>query len=828
VDDLPAGKMVPVLKLVKKSTTTAGPPRDNPRMSALRLLSLAWLLVLSWGGATAVAAAWPTAAELRAQHRPSDLTLLDRRGEPLQTLRIDPQQRRLPWVALDDFSPALRVAVVLSEDRRFFEHGGVDWSGLARSAWANLRARLGAVDGNRLQGASTLSMQLAGLVDAELSRPAGGRSLLAKVGQMAAARRIEAGWSKRDILEAYLNLVPLRGELVGLPVASRVLLGKHASGLDAQEAALLAALLRAPNARPERVQRRACELLQLQQLGCQGLEMLASQALAAGAAARPLGGRGELQWAPHYARALLGGARPPGRWPPTAAGDAPGSLRSPLDGPLQRRAVQLLRQQLAELSGRQVEDGAVLVLDNTSGEVRAWVGSSGAALSSAAQVDAVLARRQPGSTLKPFLYAQAFERRLITPASLLDDSPTQVMAASGLYRPQNYDRRFHGWVSARTALASSLNVPAVQLATQLGPDALFDRLNAHGLALAHSGGFHGPALALGSAEVTLLALTNAYRSLANGGRWSPVRLGDERRPPAKPAAPSAPQSVPQSVIQPATRQPATAPAARAVVSPAAAFLVADILSDNAARAPTFGLDSPLVTRSWSAVKTGTSKDLRDNWCIGWTDRYIVGVWVGNAGGAPMQRVSGSSGAAPVWRALVDFLHESQPSRPPVPPAGVLRQVMALEPGTNADAPAAQARQTGTSRPGAPAAPPAAPPTAAEWFLAGTELTQLQRARHTREPVAARRGITTPRDGSLFALDPDIPPAVQRIVFEGESGGQWWLDGRPLGRGPRLSWHPWPGRHRLELRLPGGRVEQVGFEVRGAVVKAETARSNRPR
>jgi penicillin-binding protein 1C len=480
--------------------------------------------------------------------------------------------------------------------------------------------------------------------------------------------------------------------------------------------------------------------------------------------------------------------------------------------------VQLLRQQLAELSGRQVEDGAVLVLDNTSGEVRAWVGSSGAALSSAAQVDAVLARRQPGSTLKPFLYAQAFERRLITPASLLDDSPTQVMAASGLYRPQNYDRRFHGWVSARTALASSLNVPAVQLATQLGPDALFDRLNAHGLALAHSGGFHGPALALGSAEVTLLALTNAYRSLANGGRWSPVRLGDERRPPAKPAAPSAPQSVPQSVIQPATRQPATAPAARAVVSPAAAFLVADILSDNAARAPTFGLDSPLVTRSWSAVKTGTSKDLRDNWCIGWTDRYIVGVWVGNAGGAPMQRVSGSSGAAPVWRALVDFLHESQPSRPPVPPAGVLREVMALEPGTNADAPAAQARQTGTSRPGAPAAPPAAPPTAAEWFLAGTELTQLQRARHTREPVAARRGITTPRDGSLFALDPDIPPAVQRIVFEGESGGQWWLDGRPLGRGPRLSWLPWPGRHRLELRLPGGRVEQVGFEVRGAVVK----------
>lgn len=711
---------------------------------------------------TGPASALPSLAEVRAAHSPSELTFVDRHGEPLQTLRVDVQVRRLPWLPLDDISPALRVAVVLSEDRRFLEHGGVDWSGLARSAWANLRT-LG--QAGKVQGASTLTMQLAGLIDGEHARPAGGRSLLGKVSQITAARQIEARWSKRDILEAYLNLVPLRGELVGLPAASRVLLGKHPSGLDAQEAALLAALLRAPNAGREGVTRRACELLTLQQLGCAGLEGLAGRALAPGATARA-GPSTELAWAPHYARAAWKVAD-------AARQVTNGPLRTPLDAGLQRLAVQLLRQQLAELNARHVEDGAVLVLDNASGEVRAWVGSSGAALSDAAQVDAVQARRQPGSTLKPFVYALAFERRLITPASLLDDTPTRVMAGSGLYTPQNYDRRFHGWVSARTALAASLNVPAVQLATWLTPDAVFERLNAHGLALSHSGGHHGPALALGSAEVTLLALTNAYRSLANGGRLSPVRLW-----PGHPAPPTG----------------------RPAVSPAAAFLVGDILADNVARMLTFGLDSPLVTRGWAAVKTGTSKDLRDNWCIGWTDRYTVGVWVGNASGAPMQRVSGSSGAAPVWRTLVQALHEGQPSRPPVPPTGVLRQVVAL---TDA-APAASSALAATAR-------------AAEFFLAGTELARLQRGQHTRAPGGVLRGIAHPRDGSLFALDPDIPPAVQRIVFEGEPG-QWWLNGQRLGQGARLSWAPWPGRHQLELRGAAGRREQVRFEVRGAVVR----------
>ena len=432
-----------------------------------------------------------------------------------------------------------------------------------------------------------------------------------------------------------------------------------------------------------------------------------------------------------------------------------------------------MHRQLAELQGRQVEDGAVVVLDNRSGEVLAWVGSSGS-LSDAAQVDAVLARRQPGSTLKPFVYGLAFERRLITPASLLDDSPAQLATRGGLYTPQNYDRDFKGWVSARTALGASLNVPAVRVSAMLPPDALFNRLNELGLALAESGGYHGHALALGAADVSLLALTNAYRTLANGGLYSgvaPLRLSPGARP---------------------------APAGRRVLDAGASYLVSHILADNNARVRTFGFDSVLATRGHAAVKTGTSKDLRDNWCLGYTDRYTVGVWVGNASGAPMHAVSGVSGAAPVWHALVSALHEGRPSRMPSPPAGVVQQAL---------------RFTGDED--------LAEVPRSEWFLAGTEPGVVRVGAQVTAAAPEHFGISSPRDGSLFALDPDMPPAAQKISFEGQHG-TWVLDGRRLGSGQRWQWAPWPGRHELQLLDRAGRVLQVvRFEVRGAGLKART-------
>ena len=695
--------------------------------AAVRAATLAGAVVAASAGASP-AWALPGYAAVRAAWRPSDVTLLDRHGVPVQTVRVDRQARRLDWVPLERMSPALLQALVLSEDRRFYEHSGVDWNAVAQSAWAN-------VWNTRTRGASTLTMQLAGLLDADLARPAGGRSMGQKVGQAVTATRLERRWKKSQILEAYLNLVPFRGELVGVDALSQTLFGKHPSGLDAQEAAIASALLRAPNASPDVVARRACGVLELQKLPCAGVTALASTALVRRGG--PVLGE---QLAPHFARQLA---------------VAPGApVRTTLDARLQRFARDTLRHHLQSIAEREVQDGAVVVLDNASGEVRAWVGSSGD-LSDAAQVDGVVARRQPGSTLKPFVYALAFERRLLSPASLVHDAPAEVATPAGLYLPQNYDRRFQGWVSARTALGSSLNVPAVRVGALVGPDALVARLNAFGLALPHDGAHYGPALPLGAADVTLLALTNAYRALANGGLYSPVALG------------------PRKV------------AAQRVADPAAVFLVTDVLADNTARVRTFGLDNALVTRGFAAVKTGTSKDMRDSWCVGFTDRYTVGVWVGNADGAAMHEVSGVRGSAPVWQAIVRALHDGRVSRAPSPPPGVV--------GVHVG--------------------PATRPPRADWALAGMGAPPPGPA------AAARFGIATPRDGSIFALDPDIPPAAQKIVFEGERG-TWSVDGRRVGQGARVAWSPWPGRHRLSLHDAAGRaVQTVTFEVRGAVVKS---------
>jgi penicillin-binding protein 1C len=754
-----------------------------------------WCLVL-WAAACApVAWALPTFDEVRRAHQPSDVQVLSREGEVLQRLRTDASVRRGQWVALPEVSAALRQALLLSEDRRFYEHSGVDWRAVSAAAWGNLWNA-------RTRGASTLTMQLAGLLDEDWRQGPGGRTVAQKLGQTVAAQVLDRRWRKDQILEAYLNLVPFRGEVVGIDALARTLFGKAAHGLDAQEAALAAALVRAPNARVAQVAQRACGVWREMQVAptrtgrappvaaqaadCTALDMLAHAALQRRAWPASEG------VAPHAARRALAQAQ--------QGGVSPGAqLRTTLSAPLQRFAVQSLTQHLRELQGRQVEDGAVLVLDNASGEVLAWVGSSGA-LSGAAEVDGVLALRQPGSTLKPFLYAQALAERRLTAASLVEDSPAQIATPGGLYIPQNYDRQFKGWVSVRTALAASLNVPAVRTLVMVSPDAFYRQLQALGLPLRESAGYYGYSLALGSAELPLLPLTNAYRALANGGRHSPVAPLLRAERPVRPAFTRA-------------------------VDEGAAWIVGDILADPLARARTFGTDSVLATRAWTAVKTGTSKDMRDNWAIGWSRRYTVGVWVGNASGAPMHEVSGTSGAAPIWAALMAHLHARSPSRAPAAPATLVRQAVRFGPGPGTALPLEAART--------------------EWFVPGTQQAlfainsiadgaYLESAESDfglnpdglSTPSAVR--IAAPAPGSIVALDPDIPPQNQRVHFvaapASAPGLRWRMDGKPLGRGAQLAWLPWPGRHVVQLTDARGRVlDEVRIEVRGAGVKAGAVR-----
>jgi penicillin-binding protein 1C len=675
-----------------------------------------------------------TYGEVKSSWRSSDAWLLDRNGEPLSRVRVDQSGRRGDWVPLAEVSPALVEAVLAAEDRRFTRHGGVDWLGMLGAL------RETSAGGRR--GGSTVTMQLAAWLHPELAH-AGQRGLRQKWLQVRQALAMERRWSKDELLEAWLNLAPFRGELEGIDAAARALFGKRAAGLDRAESALLAALLRAPNARPARVAERACALLGKESGECGKAISLALDGL------RPRGARdaGFDGDAPHLARRLL---------------RAPGSrVRATLDARLQRFVADTLERQLRELEGRNAGDGAAVVLDNATGDVLAWVGS-GSPDSPAAQVDGVLARRQPGSTLKPFLYALAIERRLLTAASVLDDSSVAITTPAGLYVPQNYDHSFRGRVSLRTALAGSLNVPAVRTLALLGYEPFYLRLRALGFdSLTRDADHYGYSLALGGSEVSLLELTNAYRVLANQGRFSGVRVSTDAQKNEE----------------------------KTVVDPRAAFIVGDILADAAARATTFGLANALATSYPASVKTGTSTDMRDNWAVGFSARYTVGVWVGNFSGEPMHDVSGVTGAAPVWREIMDSLHEGAAPARPAPPAGLVRGALAYAEDLE--------------------------PRREEWFLAGTETALVT-------PVAAaavRPRILAPADGAILAMDPDIPPRRQRVAIRvsgAQAGARLQVDGAAAMPAEAIGlWLPTPGRHRLRLvAADGGELDRVRVTVRG--------------
>ena len=337
------------------------------------------------------------------------------------------------------------------------------------------------------------------------------------------------------------------------------------------------------------------------------------------------------------------------------------------------------------------------------------------------------------------------------------------------------------------ALGGSLNVPAVRTLVRVGPQAFRDRLHAFGFnSLTEDGDYYGFSLALGSADVSLLMLANAYRTLANGGEWSALRVVPEARSRAA-RSPCAEGGCSGVFDTPAAQRK------RRAVQAGPAFIVSDILSDRSARVATFGLESWLATPYWSAVKTGTSKDMRDNWCVGYSQRYTVAVWVGNASGAAMHDVSGITGAAPVWREVMDWLERGRRkvAALPVPPAGVMRQAISF-------VPPEKIRETSRQ----------------EWFLNGTGMPVV----HLAERRALAH-IAYPGQGTIIALDPDIPPERQRIALQlsgqPDSGWQWRINGLAAGNAAQgVLWRPTPGKHRLALFDAAGReLETVSFEVR---------------
>lgn len=669
---------------------------------------------------------------VKAGYRSSEQVFLDRHGRPIHERRLDDSVRRLKWTPLTEISPALIRAVLRSEDKRFYDHAGADWLAVGSAAWNY-------VTGEGRRGASTISMQLAGILDQSLAAPDGGRSLPQKLRQIRAARELESQWSKDEILEAYLNLISFRGELAGIQSASQGLFGKAPAGLTDVESVILAVLIRSPQSNVALVQRRACMLAHTLQVAadCSTTNPLVEQVLSSLPRIRPLA-----SFAPHV--------------PELIGAPAEREVRTTLDLDVQRTAREVLHKHLVSVRNRNVRDGAIVIVENKSGAILAYIGSSGE-LSSAPLVDFARSRRQAGSTLKTFVYGQALDKRYLTASSELMDTPLNRSVGTGIYRPENYDGHFLGPISLRIALASSRNIPAVRALEITGVDQAVERLETLGFKGLRESQFYGPSLALGSADVTLLELVGAYRAIANGGVWSPLY-----------ASADTPQN----------------PSRRAF-SEGTAFILADILSDRESRSPSFGLESVLSTQFWTAVKTGTSKDMRDNWCIGFSDRYTTGVWAGNASGEPMWNVLGVTGAAPVWLELMNHLHAGRPSRPPAVPQSVVRQ------------------KSGNGE---------------EYYLIGTEPVDAA-VPASVQPLQ----IVYPDSGSIFALDPDIPRDRQKIFFRWKGGTprqplSWSLNGKSAGKENPAAWAPIRGRHVLKLeRNCGPRCTQVvaeaHFEVR---------------
>lgn len=547
----------------------------------------------------------------------------DRHGAPLRRLLTADLAIDAP-ATLEEIPTHLIEATLAVEDARFRQHGGIDSIGVIRAIYNSIRAR------RLVSGASTISQQLI-----KITSPAQARTVRNKIIESLGARKLEMSWDKNKILVAYLNRLPYGNLLTGCRAAARGYFNKPLSDLSLAECALLAGL---PN-RPSQLNphRHFNQAIKRQRWVLK--RMLGTGKITPEEYQHALGQTLQLQKshsfafkAPHLVDLIIN-KTPAAITPLTQSPAAP--IKTTIDLPLQSFVKQSINRQLQKLEQNNLRSSALqaaaVIIDNTSGEVRCLIGSRSYFNSTSGQINGAWTARSPGSALKPFTYLLALERGH-SAASLLDDLPLEYMTPTGAYRPVNYDRRFRGPVTLRESLATSLNVPAIRMLDQLGgPAPLHASLLDLGLtSLNKEPGYYGLGLTIGSAEVRLLELTNAYACLARLGRYADYQL-----------------------VTPPKEQPLDT---RELFSPDACYILADILSDQQARTSAFGLNSPLNLPFKVACKTGTSTDYRDNWTVGFTPRYTVGVWVGCFDNQALPRISGAVGAGPIFHDIFAHLY----------------------------------------------------------------------------------------------------------------------------------------------------------------------------
>lgn len=664
-------------------------------------------------------------------------TVLDRNGEVL----YEPLSRagvRTTWIS--DIPKRVEEATIAAEDRRFYRHPGVDPISALRAFAHNVRAM------RVVEGGSTITQQVA-----KMMLPPSGRTLRAKLQESLIALRLEHRHDKREVLALYCNLAPYGQQTTGIARASDRYFGCAPEQLTIAQAAYLAALPQRPGS-PKRAQARQQIILRrMHDLG-----MISESEYRSARGERLAFDRGHRELiAPHFVQHIL-------RTTPAAA-----TIKTSLDARLQRQVLGIIAAHRADLLRHGAHSAAVAVMDNRTGEWLAWEGSGdyfGQDFGGA--IDGVTTLRQPGSTLKPFTYAVAFEQGM-TPATVIADVPSHFATAEAgvVYTPRNYDGRFRGPLRARAALAGSENVPAVAVLSQIGPQSLLRFLRRTGFeGLDRTADYYGVGLTLGDAEVTLEQLVTAYAMLARGG----VAVTRQR-----------------------------------ILSPRTAFWITDILSDEHAREFIFGSGGSLDFPFPVAAKTGTSQAYHDNWTVGYTRDVTVGVWVGNFDREALRNSSGITGAAPIF-------HDVMLAAAPASAQSIV------------DAPADLEQQPVCALSGARPSIHC-PAVETEWLPVANrvefcswhqhdavELPSEYRgttAARTKAPKSLR--VLSPPDGATYMIDPTLRKDFQALQLRANTKVTWIVDGK-------RSDEEWPlrgGKHTITAVDAFGNRESVTVVVR---------------
>jgi penicillin-binding protein 1C len=645
---------------------------------------------------------------------PASPVLLDRNGKPLHHLVLPDFTRSAP-VSLEEVPGDLIACTIAAEDKRFRQHGGIDLLATARAA------KDAVIHWRAVSGASTITQQLI-----KLSSPPAKRNLPTKLREALLARHLEMKWSKDQILVAYLNRLPYGNHRTGPAEASRFYFQKPLSDLSLAESALLAGLPQAPS-RLNPIKHPARALVRrgvvLDRLAKNYDASRISAARGEPISLRPLPEREVAPWLPSFDRGQ----------PVTKA-------RTTIDAGLQGDLEGIVGEELARLADSHIKHAAVVVLDNRTREILALVSSGNWHDPIGGQINGALTPRSPGSTLKPFTWLLAFEKGGLHPSSIVADIPTRFRTKEGLDVPENYDRTFRGPVSVREALACSLNVPAMRVLNDIGgPRPLYDFLSELGIdTLGPDPTPYGLGLTIGGAPVRLLDLANAYATLADGGQhlqtklWMDDHVGD-----------SSPLLHPPSALS--------------------CFLIADILADPIARAPSFGRSGPLELPFPCAVKTGTSSDFRDNWCVGFTKEFTIGVWAGNFDNSPMKSITGVAGAGPIFHRAMLRAHRDRQAQWLERPEGLVE--VAIDPLTG--------KRTTSQNPTVLVPADRLPLFAStadrdiagrvlldssysEWFASPYNRRRDVFALASDRPAEAPLRILAPRDGTTYVLDPELP------------------------------------------------------------------------